>query len=610
MAALYPQSPLDHRRHAPVPAGHVPVPASDMPGGPVPARTCPGPGPDMPRSRPGRAGGPARTARRGPARTAAARPEGGAARADRRRRPPGPPASTARTGRRPPEPPAEKSWPYGAVRCSKAHMTERYPVRPISPDEFDAFHLVESMPSTAGRCRPGSGQGAVAVRVRPEPGRVRWQHPGRRRRRVQFPHAPARDAGPVAGVSWVDVLPPYRRRGILTRIMHRQLADIRDRGEALAALFASEAGSTAGTVTAARPGRHVPQLARPWAAGRGCRPTPRCGCGSPSPAGPRRDGQGLRRAGPRRVFLRGPRHGGTGCPTTPKSSGRSSPMRCLLAEDDSGRAGTRCTPARAGGTRTFLPDNELDIRESVAVDPAAAPRSGPTCSAGTWSPRSGCIRPVDDPLLDQLADPRRLRPLVTDGLWIASSTCPRRSRCAATRARWTWSSRWATASWRKTPSAGGSGWRIRDGRLRAGGRGPLTSAWASPNWGPPTSAGTRLGALAAAGRVTQHRTGALAHLSAAMSGCWPPGARSSSEPPAFRPAAPLRAPGLPGPPPTSGPAAPLFSAPAFRAPAALLGPAASSGPAALFRAQPCRAPPLRSGRRLRFPVTGGARRSR
>ena len=32
--------------------------------------------------------------------------------------------------------------------------------------------------------------------------------------------------------------------------------------------------------------------------------------------------------------------------------------------------------------------------------------------------------------------------------------------------------------------------------------------------------GTRLGALAAAGRVTQHRTGALAHLSAAMS--WDP----------------------------------------------------------------------------------------
>lgn len=45
---------------------------------------------------------------------------------------------------------------------------------------------------------------------------------------------------PVAGVSWVGVLPTYHRRGILRAIMQRQLGDVRERGESMAILVASE----------------------------------------------------------------------------------------------------------------------------------------------------------------------------------------------------------------------------------------------------------------------------------------------------------------------------------------------------------------------------------
>jgi predicted acetyltransferase len=45
---------------------------------------------------------------------------------------------------------------------------------------------------------------------------------------------------PCAGVTVVGVLPTHRRRGILGRMMRAQLADIRERGEPLAALWASE----------------------------------------------------------------------------------------------------------------------------------------------------------------------------------------------------------------------------------------------------------------------------------------------------------------------------------------------------------------------------------
>src|SRR5687768_14766887 len=46
---------------------------------------------------------------------------------------------------------------------------------------------------------------------------------------------------PVAGVSLVGVAPTHRRRGLLGALMRRQLADVRDAGEAVAALWASEA---------------------------------------------------------------------------------------------------------------------------------------------------------------------------------------------------------------------------------------------------------------------------------------------------------------------------------------------------------------------------------
>jgi predicted acetyltransferase len=46
---------------------------------------------------------------------------------------------------------------------------------------------------------------------------------------------------PVAGVTWVGVLPTHRRQGILTTMMAKQLDDVVERGEAIAILTASEA---------------------------------------------------------------------------------------------------------------------------------------------------------------------------------------------------------------------------------------------------------------------------------------------------------------------------------------------------------------------------------
>jgi predicted acetyltransferase len=46
---------------------------------------------------------------------------------------------------------------------------------------------------------------------------------------------------PAAGVTWVSVLPTHRRRGVMRELMTRQLDDVASRGEPLAVLGASEA---------------------------------------------------------------------------------------------------------------------------------------------------------------------------------------------------------------------------------------------------------------------------------------------------------------------------------------------------------------------------------
>jgi predicted acetyltransferase len=57
-----------------------------------------------------------------------------------------------------------------------------------------------------------------------------------------FPFQLTVPGGPIAcgGVSVVGVLPTHRRRGVLTAMMRAQLEDIRDRGEPIAALWASD----------------------------------------------------------------------------------------------------------------------------------------------------------------------------------------------------------------------------------------------------------------------------------------------------------------------------------------------------------------------------------
>ena len=104
----------------------------------------------------------------------------------------------------------------------------------------------------------------------------------------------------------------------------------------------------------------------------------------------------------------------------PESQRRGmSARKCLLAGDDAGPRGYALYRTKPDWDDDGLPHAGRSVRELVATDAGA--------TAALWTDLLtrdlvGEVvarqRPVDDPLLDMLADRRRARPYLTDGLWV------------------------------------------------------------------------------------------------------------------------------------------------------------------------------------------------
>jgi predicted acetyltransferase len=114
-------------------------------------------------------------------------------------------------------------------------------IRPITPDELPAFIRVDG----AAYSSPQSDEEIESARGPFEFDRSLVAVEGERfigsAAAMSFDLTlPGYTTIPVAGVTWVAVLPTHRRRGVLTALMRRQLDDVRGRGEALAVLTASE----------------------------------------------------------------------------------------------------------------------------------------------------------------------------------------------------------------------------------------------------------------------------------------------------------------------------------------------------------------------------------
>lgn len=227
---------------------------------------------------------------------------------------------------------------------------------------------------------------------------------------------------PVAGVTWVSVLPTHRRRGVASRLMRAQLDRLHAAGESVAALWASEPAiyGRFGYGGATRQLQlTVPRSAQPFAAGAPTDPALRLhlaerdegvqvGSEVERRSAAARPGVVVRDRALRELTLLDP----------PEARAGRSALRCVVAGDPTGARGYAYYALevrwQGGG-----PAGVVHVRELQAVDVSAA--------AALWrylldldltSSVVAPQRPLDDPLLDLLVDPRRAAPVLSDALHV------------------------------------------------------------------------------------------------------------------------------------------------------------------------------------------------
>ena len=323
---------------------------------------------------------------------------------------------------------------------------------------------------------------------------------------------------PVAGVTIVGVLPTHRRRGLLTRLMTRQLDDLHEQDrEPVAALWASEPGIY-GRFGYGLASRHLSvTVHRPWSGFLPSAPADTGRLRLDEPAKVRADldrvfdavrrirpGHFARSAGfwDMRLFDPERRRAGAG------------PLTCVVHEGPEGVDGyalyaTKQNWAEGG------PEGTVSVREVAALDPvghAALWRF--LCDIDLMAKVTGWTA-TDDPLLHLLSDPRRVTPVLKDNLWVRLVAVERAlaarsyatpidvvfavsdSRCP-----------WNDGRWRLAGDANGA---TCD---RTSDAADLTLT--STDLGAAYLGGTRLATLAAAGRVQELRPGALESASVAF----------------------------------------------------------------------------------------------
>ena len=126
---------------------------------------------------------------------------------------------------------------------ASSNAVSPYPIRPVSADEFDIFEAVDQH-AFHGSPLPDAVRRLITSRFEFERSLAAFDggQPVGTAGAYSFQlSVPGGETLPAAGVTFVSVLPTHRRRGVLTSIMRRQLLDIRELGEPLAVLWASEA---------------------------------------------------------------------------------------------------------------------------------------------------------------------------------------------------------------------------------------------------------------------------------------------------------------------------------------------------------------------------------
>jgi predicted acetyltransferase len=225
---------------------------------------------------------------------------------------------------------------------------------------------------------------------------------------------------PMAGITQVAVQPTHRRRGVLTQLMRRQLEDVRDRGELIAGLWASESSiyrrfgyGIASQTAEFEIDRHRTAFARPH------QPTGRLWLADMDEARlalpPVYD-----RAVPGRPGMLSRSEAWWDLTFTDLEHWRNGASALFFALHDSGRGVDAYAMYRVKKDWSSGPGGgTVKVREVMADTLEAYVDLWRFCfDIDLIEKIEAWPRPIDDPLLFLLAEPRRLNMKISDALWI------------------------------------------------------------------------------------------------------------------------------------------------------------------------------------------------
>ena len=327
---------------------------------------------------------------------------------------------------------------------------------------------------------------------------------------------------PVAGVTWVAVLPTHRRRGILTALMRRQLDGLHEAGgEAVAALWASEAaiyGRFGYGAASRRVELTIPRSARALS-GTPTDPSLQVRYVEPAESVPLTQGvYDLMRLSRPGVPARTGAWRERAILDFASERNGASPLRCVMVTDHDGAVRAYARYATTLDFSDGTARGQVRVREAEGADPAAyATLWRFLCDQDLTDRVIVENRPVDDPLLHLLTDPRAALPALRDALFVrlvdVDRALEQRTYGAAVDVVLDVSDPvcpWNARRWRLSADETGASC------LPTSDRADLTLS--TTELGAAYLGGTTLAALAGAGRVVEHRTGALAAASRALAG--------------------------------------------------------------------------------------------
>ncbi len=238
---------------------------------------------------------------------------------------------------------------------------------------------------------------------------------------------------PVAGVSLVGVLPTHTRRGILRQLMREQLDDVIARGEAMAALWSSEAsiysrfgyGSAAPRSTWTIDTANV-QFKDSGISASGSTtmrmiekdealklfPVVYEKCFTQQPGFMRRKSEVWWQD--RLDSKEGMEHAGVGKPFF------------VVCETDGDPTGYLAYRVKLSFDKGGIPGGRLHVVEAMAATTAALRATWQYCLGLDLMPTvEAWFRPLEEPLVHLLANPRQLRRIVSDSLWLRILDVPK-----------------------------------------------------------------------------------------------------------------------------------------------------------------------------------------